>query len=75
MKVEIEVSNYFLKYVNELSFEEEMDENTSIQSLIEQLGLPYDQIGFVIANNVKVEFDYVLLEGDKIEIFPFIIGG
>jgi uncharacterized protein len=49
-----------------LSFED----HQSVKHLIESLGIPHVEIGFVLANGEEIGLDRIPSTGDKIEVFP-----
>lgn len=75
MKINVELSDYFKKYIQELNKTLELPEETDVAGLIDSFDIAEDKIGFVTVNNKKAELDYKLKEGDRVGIFPYIIGG
>ncbi|UMZ74233.1 MoaD/ThiS family protein [Natranaerofaba carboxydovora] len=51
------------------------NKNTNIKELIEFIGLPTQDVKFIIVNGRNVDGNYILQEGDRISIFPPVAGG
>lgn len=52
-----------------------IDDDAKIIDVIERLGVPVEQINFILKNDQKVDMDVLMEEGDQIEIRPIIAGG
>lgn len=50
-------------------------EGTTIDGVIEKLGIPEGESKFAFVNDKKVEFDHVLQNGDTLGLFPYVTGG
>lgn len=80
MKVTIKFYSGFEKYLRDNSnkvLELSLDSREDIVSILNRF-LPKEDIGFVgmlLVNKKIVNFDYQILEGDMIEVFPVIGGG
>jgi uncharacterized protein with PIN domain len=70
-----------LRFYNELNdllpehrrnteFEAEFKDKRSIKDMIESLGVPHTEVDIIIANENSVDFSYILLEGDRIHVYP-----
>jgi hypothetical protein len=46
-------------------------DHQSVKHLIEALGVPHTEVMQVLANDRSVQFDYIVLDGDRIEVYPF----
>ena len=57
------------------SFEYKLPEGNTVQDLMDEIGLPRDDVKIVFINNKKVTFDTVLNDNDEVGIFPPIAGG
>lgn len=75
MKIRVEVSGYFDKYIDKCKFDIDIPSGVNIDYIIQILRIPKDEIGFVIADNKKVDFSYLIDEGETIGIYPYIVGG
>ncbi len=76
MKIGVEVNSFFGRYGSKIGkMEVEIDSNTNVEKLLENLNIPKDKVGFVIVNQKRVDFDYVLSENDSVYITPFATGG
>ncbi len=52
-----------------------LDRRTSIKDLLESLGPPHTEIGAIVVNGRSVGFEYIVREGDRIEVLPASDGG
>ena len=76
MKVDIEVASWFKRFTSgELYITAEVPEGTSAVKAVGTAGIPEEEIGFITVNNEKVDGSYVLRDGDKLRVYPLIIGG
>jgi uncharacterized protein with PIN domain len=63
LKKELRTASTFLHH---------FDRRASIKDVIESLGIPHPVIGSLIVNGQEVEFDYILLDNDAVEVNPLI---
>jgi len=56
-------------------FEMDIGESSSVNEVIERLGLRREWILTVLVNQTTSSFDSRLQEGDKVEFIPMIAGG
>ena len=52
-----------------------VDENTRLDTLIDLLGIPRDQVKLTFVNGKHADLSYVLQNGDRVGIFPPVGGG
>jgi molybdopterin synthase sulfur carrier subunit len=57
------------------SFSVALPEGATVANLIDELGLPEEEIKLVFVNATYRELDYVLSGGDEVGIFPPVGGG
>jgi hypothetical protein len=77
LKVKVELSPYFDRYVNthtlkDIEFSQEI---INITDLLTSIKVPQEEIGFIIINGIRRNKDYIIHDGDKITILPALIGG
>ena len=53
----------------------ELDEGTTVKSLLEGLKIPLDQPKIIFLNGLHAEETAVLKEGDRLGVFPPLAGG
>lgn len=53
----------------------EVDAGTSVDSIIELLGIPNAEVKIRFVNGVHVNGDAVVAEGDRVGLFPAVGGG
>lgn len=49
--------------------------NSTLADLVNQLGIPAEEVKLCYVNAVYQELDYILQDGDEVGIFPPIGGG
>jgi molybdopterin synthase sulfur carrier subunit len=79
--VEIKIFATLRKYVPGLGIGEKLrlslGDSTTLNQLVEQLGIPRSEIKVIMVNNYArpTDYDYVLADGDRLAIFPPVGGG
>lgn len=53
----------------------ELDSGTTIQRVVDEMGIPNAEIGVMMVNGRHAKFDRELAAGDVLAIFPVIGGG
>jgi molybdopterin synthase sulfur carrier subunit len=56
-------------------YEIALSESATVQALIDQLGMPPEEIKVSFVNGLIRDLDWVLKQGDEVGIFPPIGGG
>ena len=79
VKVEVRLYASLRRYAPQLSLGEAMelalDEGGTPRHVFERLGLPESEVKRVIVNGVPRGYEYILLDGDRVAIFPPVAGG
>jgi len=79
MKVEVRVFATLRKYLPELSIGQpkimEVEPGTTFDELRAMLGLPVDEAKIIMCNNLQVEPEQLVHEGDRIAFIPPVAGG
>jgi sulfur-carrier protein len=57
------------------AFAVELPKGSTIGQLVTQLKLPEEEVKLVFVNGIVREWDYVLVAGDELGIFPPVGGG
>lgn len=74
MKIEVKLFAYFRE--NRFTTKHfKLADETSVQQIIEELGIPLDEVGVTMINGRHCQFDTLLNVGDSLGIFPMIGGG
>ncbi|MBU1611358.1 MAG: MoaD/ThiS family protein [Proteobacteria bacterium] len=63
------------KYMPEHADAYEVPEGTTVQELLDRLGLSDDQVRLVFINGAHVSLQAVIAEGDRLGLFPAVGGG
>lgn len=42
----------------------------SVKHLIESLGVPHTEVGCILVNGARVEFGYLVADGDRVDVYP-----
>lgn len=53
----------------------EYPEGTTVAMIVDELGLPREQLGIVMVNSRHVDLDRVLHDGETLALFPLVGGG
>jgi len=79
LQIEARVFATLRKYFPELGIGEplkiQVEPGTTLGELREQLGLPANEVTIIMCNNVQVEPDQPIHDGDRIAFIPPIAGG
>ena len=79
VRVEVRLYANLRRYVPQLSIGEAMElelyEGATLRHIFTRLGLPESEVKRVIVNGLSKGYEYVLLDGDRIAIFPPVAGG
>ncbi len=52
-----------------------IQENTRLDALVDQLGIPMDQVKLIFVNGKSAALDDILQNGDRVGVFPPVGGG
>jgi sulfur carrier protein ThiS len=77
-QIKLSLHNNLARYAGEKTnfFPWPISEGETIQSLIEKLKIPWEEIGLVVVNgSVKKDPQIVLYPGDEVKIFGLVGGG
>lgn len=74
MNVEVKLFAYFRenRFVSQQS---DYSDNTTVMMILEQLGIPAEEVGVTMINGRHCTLDRQLQDGDSLGIFPMIGGG
>lgn len=76
MTITIELSSWFKRYVQgRQQVEVVAVEGSTAADVIKAAGIPFDEVGFIVRNNVKIDEGLILSNGDRIKLYPYVIGG
>ena len=59
----------------DVGYDMRVEEGASILDVVKLLGVPVDETKIVLVNGRHKELDYILLDGDRLAIFPAVAGG
>jgi sulfur carrier protein ThiS len=79
MLVEVRVFSGLERFLEKKRFGEpfsvEIQEGSSLRDLLEQIGIPEDQVFTTLIDGKHRETDYILNEGERVSLFPPVGGG
>jgi len=79
MLVEVRVFSGLERFLEKKRFGEpfsvEIQEGSSLRDLLEQIGIPEDQVFTTLIDGKHRELDYILNEGERVSLFPPVGGG
>lgn len=62
--------NDFIPKNNRTTLSYSFKGNPSIKHVIEALGAPHPEVGLILVNNLVVDFDYPVQDGDEVHVYP-----
>lgn len=75
IKLKIKVHGHLYWYAGK-KWEFEIDaEPKPIENILEEIGIPLGEVSFVAKDNKKVEFEYLPMDGDTLDVYPVVGGG
>ena len=79
MRIEIRTFATLRRYLPELGIGEpkimEVEPGTTMDEIREMLGLPADEVKIIMRNNLHVEPNVIVENGDRITYIPAVAGG
>ncbi len=83
MAIRVELFYTLKKYCNDKikgndnGFDLTIEDKTGITlfDLLKIINIPEEETGFITMGNTKLDWDYVLKNGDSIKVYPVIIAG
>ena len=76
MTVTVYLTAWFRQFVSDKKLiKVDIQECDTIIALMQRLKIPTDEIGLVTLNGKRVNLEHLLSDADKVEIYPYIIGG
>lgn len=68
---------YLQRYANAVERKIDLSncEEVVLGSCLEKMGIPLEEVGIIIVNGKWQDVDYVLKDGDHVEVFPVYLGG
>jgi sulfur carrier protein ThiS len=76
MKINLQVSDFLKRYIGDKkTIELTLKDNATVKDAISSVGIPTNEIGFIVLNGNKIDNELMLNEGDEIKVYNLIIGG
>ena len=76
MKVYLEVSSWFKRYTSgNMLVELDLPEGAPAMEALGLAGLPATEVGIISINDGRADGATLLMDGDRIKVFPVIVGG
>lgn len=76
MKVYVEVTDWFKRYTGDRSCVEiNVPEGTTAVKAISDAGIPEKEVGVITLSGKRIDSSYSLKDGDRLKVYPHIIGG
>lgn len=76
VKIAIELSSWFKRYSEGKGLLElDIYEGATAEAAVKAAGIPFEEVGFIVLNNEKINEGLILSEGDRIKLYPYVIGG
>ncbi|MEJ1296994.1 MAG: Mut7-C RNAse domain-containing protein [Candidatus Sedimenticola sp. (ex Thyasira tokunagai)] len=65
-----ELNNFLALERRKRSFDYPFERKASIKDVIESMGVPHTEVDLILVNGDPVNFSYILLDGDRVSIYP-----
>ncbi len=65
-----ELNDFLPLRQRQVSFTHFFKERASIKDMIESLGVPHPEVDVILANGKSVDFSYIVVDGDRINVHP-----
>jgi len=77
MRVTVELKAYLNKYSpgGERTFQQDLPDGATVQTLVSRLKLPDEDASVVVLNDRNADLDDALSEGDRVTFIPPLSGG
>jgi len=76
MRITIEFSSWFKRYTaGQEQLEVEACEGITAAEAVRAAGILFEEVGFIVRNNEKINEGLILSDDDRIKLYPYIIGG
>ena len=76
MKIYIELTSWFARFTDgNTHFCIDVEERLEVLQIVSSLGIPIEQIGFLTLNDIKIDEDAVLKDGDVVKVYTSIVAG
>lgn len=79
MNITVEPKNYLSEFIKDSTnvkiLKIALKENAKISNVLEITGIPREKVNLIIINDKISSFDSSLRDGDKVILFPAIMGG
>ena len=75
INIELNLFANLSQYLPENKQSYQVNENTNIEKVIQELGIPDDMVKLIFINGKRVEKTHLLKQGDRLGVFPPVGGG
>lgn len=75
MGIEIKCFATLAQFLPENAKDFPIEESETVQSLVERLGIPEDEVTLIFINSVRSYLESELKDGDRLGLFPPVGGG
>lgn len=75
IKIDLKLFVTLSKYIPEQGKKFEIQENTTVEKLILDLGIPLELVKLIFINGKKQDSSYQLQDNDRVGLFPPVGGG
>jgi sulfur carrier protein ThiS len=75
MKITVLTDSWARRYVPQETTELELPEGATPADVLKLMNIPEDEAGMTAVNGKAVSRTQPLAEGDKVKVFPVVIGG
>jgi uncharacterized protein with PIN domain len=65
-----ELNDFLAPALRKITFSHVFDRRASIKDMIESFGVPHTEVDIILVNGESVDFSYIVLDGDRISVYP-----
>jgi uncharacterized protein len=69
-----ELNDFLPPEKRKVAFDYPLARRASVKDIIEALGVPHTEVEVILANGESVDFGYIVVDGDRISVYPMFEG-
>ena len=65
-----ELNDFIIPKLRNIEIISELNRKASVKDIIESFGVPHTEVALILANEISVDFSYIVQDGDTICVYP-----
>src|SRR5262249_3911232 len=65
-----ELNDFLPRARRNITFTHDFHDRVSIKDMIESLGVPHTEVAAIVVNGGRVDFSYIVQDGDRLDVYP-----